>query len=361
MGHFWPSLFLHRMSFDDSLVVLGCALLAVGRSKETLAWLHAVVVSLLLSEGDECVSKEFAEFCVVGAAAALIQQGRTIPARNVRLSREFDPTRGFPGQDLRLYLSVLTTQSTNQDAALMVFFLLLFLGFFSLMVLCSAYACGSFRLLLFALLYFVVLLAKEVARRQQRNILLSFACCRPILLMVSPLLCSCSGSFQFFFDVSSFTVVLLSAFVCCLTSLLLRTWPCLSGLSVEAWLWRWQQQVPQTSACCDTTSSMSPWMCFDSLLVVWLCWRFPRDLLRPEFCARTVSGPRRHSTSVPTLPCSRSLYECIALFLVVVVFSISRGRRFPSTLSGVCGSDVTNPFLLVCLCGPERRPKPILV
>ena len=134
MGHFWPSLFLHRMSFDDSLVVLGCALLAVGRSKETLAWLHAVVVSLLLSEGDECVSKEFAEFCVVGAAAALIQQGRTIPARNVRLSREFDPTRGFPGQDLRLYLSVLTTQSTNQDAALMVFFLLLFLGFSQIQV-----------------------------------------------------------------------------------------------------------------------------------------------------------------------------------------------------------------------------------
>ena len=331
-GSFWPALFLHRMSFDDSLVVLGCALLAVGRSKETLVWLHAVVVPLLLSEGDECVSKEFAEFWVVGAAAALIQQGRTIPARNVRPSREFNPTRGFPGQDILPYLSDLTTQPSHQDAAHMVFFFLLFLGFFSLMVICSTFVCGSILLLLFVLMHFVVLLVEELARRQHRNILLSFACCRHILLMMSPLFCSCSGSFQFLSDFSSFTVVLLPAFVCGLTSLLLRAWTCLSGVPDEAWMWHWRQQV---STCCGATSSTSPWFYFGSLLVVWLFWRFSCDLLLPEFCARTVSGPRWHTTIVPTLPCSWSLRGCRALFLVVVVFFISHGRGFPSTLSGV--------------------------
>ena len=54
--------------FDDSLVVLGCLLLMVGRSKETLAGLHAVVVPLFCCGGEECVS-EIVVLWVVGAAA----------------------------------------------------------------------------------------------------------------------------------------------------------------------------------------------------------------------------------------------------------------------------------------------------
>ena len=361
------------MSFDDSLVVLGCALLAVGRSKETLVWLHAVVVPLLSREGDECVSKEFADVCVVGAAATLFRQGRAIPARNVRLSREFDPTRGFPGQDILSCLSDFNTRPSRQDAAHLVFFNLLFFGVFSWMVLWrySVFGCALSLLLLFTLIYFVVLLVEELAQRQQQEILLPSACGCSISLMMSPLFYFCSGSFQFFYGFSPSAVVriLLSAFVCGLTSLLLCVWSYLSRYLDEARLRRCQQQASLTYTCCDTASSMSPWFCSSgSLLVVWLFWRFPCGLLLPEFCARSVSGPRWHSAIEIIFlasPCSRFLLRCLALFLVVVVFFFFffffHGHRFLNTLSGVCASDVTDPFSLISLCGPEHRPKPILV
>ena len=55
------------MGFEDFLVVLGCLLISVVRSKESLAGLHAVVVPLLQRGGEECVAKEFAVL-VAGAA-----------------------------------------------------------------------------------------------------------------------------------------------------------------------------------------------------------------------------------------------------------------------------------------------------
>ena len=87
--------------FDDSLVVLGCLLLVVGRSKETLAGLHAVVVPLLQRGGEECVAKEFVVL-VVGAAVTFFRRGRTILERN-RHPVKFDPTKGFAGQDIRSF------------------------------------------------------------------------------------------------------------------------------------------------------------------------------------------------------------------------------------------------------------------
>ena len=126
------------MSFDDSLVVLVCVLLAVERSKETLAGLQAVLVHLMFCWGDKYVSKESVEFYtyVAGTTAALSQQGRTIPARSVRFSREFDPTKGFAGQDILSYLFNLFTQQPLKMFHLHSFllrFLLVFLicGFFS--------------------------------------------------------------------------------------------------------------------------------------------------------------------------------------------------------------------------------------
>ena len=108
------------MSFDDSLMVLICVLLAVERSKETLTGLQAVVVHLMFCWGDKYVSKESVEFYayVAGTTAALSQQGRTIPARSVRFSREFDPTKGFAGQDILSYLfNLFTQQPTSQDVS----------------------------------------------------------------------------------------------------------------------------------------------------------------------------------------------------------------------------------------------------
>ena len=88
------------LRIDDSLVVLGCLLLVAGRSKETLVGLHAVVAPLFFRGGDECASKEFAMFCVAGGAASLCWRGRAMFIGSRRLSREFDPTKGYAGQDI---------------------------------------------------------------------------------------------------------------------------------------------------------------------------------------------------------------------------------------------------------------------
>ena len=96
------------IGIEDSLVVLGCVLFAVGRSNATLVGLHSVVVSKWFCEGDECVAKEFVGFCDVGAAAALFsRQGRATLAKSKQLFWEYDPTRGFAGQD------ILTQMSNN--------------------------------------------------------------------------------------------------------------------------------------------------------------------------------------------------------------------------------------------------------
>ena len=99
------NLFSVMWSFDDPLVVLGCLLLIVERSNATPTGFHAVVAPLFTRGGDECASKEFVEFWVAGAAATLYRQGRAILIRNRRLSRVFDPTKGFAGQDILPCLS----------------------------------------------------------------------------------------------------------------------------------------------------------------------------------------------------------------------------------------------------------------
>ena len=321
------------MSFDDPLVVLGCALLVVERSKETLVWLHAVVVPLLTRGGEELVAKEFAEFCVAGAAASLIRQGRTTPARNVQLSREFDPTKGYAGQDILICLSEPTSQPSHQNAAFFVFFFLLFIGSFSLMVLCSAFVRGSTSLFMCLLPYFVGAFAEELARRQRQEIALNFACCS-IFLMTSPLFYFCFGFFLFCSGFSLFVVVFFYVIVCGLIFLLmlLRARACLSGFSAEARLWRWQRKDPQTCAYCDTTFA------FDVPVA--------RHCFLP--CSRSSVSCGLFLVPAHTLQSTLSrvwsLLACSASFWWLWFFSILRGCGFPSALSGVHGAEVTNPF-----------------
>ena len=99
-GSFWSNVRFAMTRIEDSLVVLGCVLFAVGRSNATLVGLQSVVVSKWFCKGDECVTKEFVGFCVVGAATALFsRRGRATLAKSKQLFWEFDPTRGFAGQD----------------------------------------------------------------------------------------------------------------------------------------------------------------------------------------------------------------------------------------------------------------------
>ena len=59
-----------------------------------------MVEPLLPSSGEECVSKVIPFEYVVGGKAALSTGGSATLQRK-KQEREFDPTRGFAGQDIR--------------------------------------------------------------------------------------------------------------------------------------------------------------------------------------------------------------------------------------------------------------------
>ena len=87
------------MDFEDSLVVFSCLILSVERSKEFLLLLHAVVVPLQWQREDECVSKViYKEYNAGGAAAEPCEGSRILDKK--RQPREYNPTRGYPGQDI---------------------------------------------------------------------------------------------------------------------------------------------------------------------------------------------------------------------------------------------------------------------
>ena len=88
------------MSIDDLLVFLICWLGCVARPKETWTSLHVVVGPLLLGLGEGCVSKVILVVWAAGGAAPSTME-RSATLQNKRQKREFDPTRGFPGEDIR--------------------------------------------------------------------------------------------------------------------------------------------------------------------------------------------------------------------------------------------------------------------
>ena len=87
------------MNFEDLLVVLRFLLFAAEKLNESLGSSHAVRVPLFQSGGETSVVKEIVRMYVVGGATMEPCRGRTMLAKNRKL-REFNPTRGYPGQDI---------------------------------------------------------------------------------------------------------------------------------------------------------------------------------------------------------------------------------------------------------------------
>ena len=87
------------MRIDELLVVLGCLICWVERWKEFRRLYHAVREPLVPSPGEQCVSKVIVAVLVVGGKTACIDRGRTA-LQQKRQKREFNPTKGFPGEDI---------------------------------------------------------------------------------------------------------------------------------------------------------------------------------------------------------------------------------------------------------------------
>ena len=85
------------MSVEGSLVVLICFVFCVERSKVARGLYHVVRELLVPASGEECVSKVICLMYAGGAAAK--DGGRTAPQKKKR-KREFNPTRGYPGEDI---------------------------------------------------------------------------------------------------------------------------------------------------------------------------------------------------------------------------------------------------------------------
>lgn len=87
------------MRVEDFLVVLGLLQLVVAKLKESLVGWHAVGGPLLHYGGETCIANEFPKDYVAGAAAGEPWGGRGTLFRNRKLEG-YNPTRGYPGQDI---------------------------------------------------------------------------------------------------------------------------------------------------------------------------------------------------------------------------------------------------------------------
>ena len=87
------------MRFEEFLMVSNYCLFSVERLKKGLWSQHGVRVPLLWKQGEGRDAKSILVEYVVGAAAEEPLEGR--PALEKRqLSRDFDATKGFPGEDV---------------------------------------------------------------------------------------------------------------------------------------------------------------------------------------------------------------------------------------------------------------------
>ena len=89
------------MCFEDLLVILNCCLFYVERSKASRSLYQVVVEPLVPASGEECVSKVISVMRAAGSAEAIMKGGRSTPKKRQQ-KREFDPTRGYPGEDINL-------------------------------------------------------------------------------------------------------------------------------------------------------------------------------------------------------------------------------------------------------------------
>ena len=88
------------MDYEDFLVVLCCLLIAIARLKETSFVRHGVRGPLLGGCGEECAAKESCVFEPMGEHRFFLLGGRATFAKSSWSNREFDATRGFPGEDI---------------------------------------------------------------------------------------------------------------------------------------------------------------------------------------------------------------------------------------------------------------------
>ena len=88
------------MHCEDFLVVFCFLLSVIERSKETQVLQHGVVGLLLLVWGEECVAKETLVLVLLVEQQCRLRGGRAACTEIKQTSREFDPTRGFPGEDI---------------------------------------------------------------------------------------------------------------------------------------------------------------------------------------------------------------------------------------------------------------------
>ena len=89
------------MCFEDPLVILNCYLFCVERSKASRSLYQVVVEPLVPASGEECVSKVTSVMWAAGGAEAIMKGGRSTPKKRQQ-KREFDPTRGYPGEDINI-------------------------------------------------------------------------------------------------------------------------------------------------------------------------------------------------------------------------------------------------------------------
>ena len=89
------------MCVEDPVVVLGCLLFYVERSKVAPVLYYAVVGPLVPDWGEEGVSNEFLVVRVAGGAATNTNGGRATLQKRRRLKEgTCDPTIGFPGENI---------------------------------------------------------------------------------------------------------------------------------------------------------------------------------------------------------------------------------------------------------------------
>ena len=91
---------LCAMSIEELLVILGCFLCCVERWKEIRGLYHAVREPLVQFSEEQCVSKVIVAVLIAGGAATCIDRGRTALQQR-RQKREFNSTKGFPGEDIQ--------------------------------------------------------------------------------------------------------------------------------------------------------------------------------------------------------------------------------------------------------------------
>ena len=89
------------MNIDELLVVLGCLLCWVERWKETRGLYYAVAGPLVPFSGERCVSKVIVAVLVAGGKVTCTDRGRAASQQQRGQKREFDPTKGFPGEDIQ--------------------------------------------------------------------------------------------------------------------------------------------------------------------------------------------------------------------------------------------------------------------